>query len=83
MSLHDDWRLTLGFSPKKPISVQPVDENISTDAGLLIFREWDEQLHLTEEFAQQLDDPRRDPDHSILQMVRSRVFGILAGCAGW
>jgi len=79
MSLHDDWRLTLGFSPKKPISVQPVDETISTDAGLLIFREWDEQLHLTEEFAQQLDDPRRDPDHSILQMVRSRVFGILAG----
>jgi hypothetical protein len=64
----------------KPVCVEPVEEHISTDAGLLVFGEWNAKLGLTEGFAQQLDDPRRDPDHSVLQMVRSRTFGILAGC---
>ena len=59
--------------------MQPVQENISTDAGLLIFRQWDQEIRFTQGFAQQLDDWRCDPDHSILEMVRSRVFGILAG----
>jgi len=79
MNSHDVWQSTFNFLPEKPICVQPVEENISTDAGLLIFRQWDENRHFTEGFAQQLDDSRRDPDHSMLEMVRSRVFGILAG----
>jgi hypothetical protein len=79
MSLHDVWQLAFNFLPKKTVCVQPVDENLSTDAGLLIFRQWDEQQQLTEGFARQLEDQRRDPDHSILEMVRSRLFGILAG----
>ena len=79
MSLHDVWKLDFGFSPQSPICVEPVEENISTDAGLLIFRQWDEQRGFTDGFTQQLDDRRRDPDHSMLEMVRSRVFGILAG----
>ena len=79
MNLHDVWQLTLDFLPNKSISVQPVQENISTDAGLLIFRQWDQEIGFTQGFAQQLDDWRCDPDHSILEMVRSRVFGILAG----
>jgi len=33
----------------------------------------------TEGFARQLDDCRRHPGHSLQEMVRSRVFGILAG----
>ena len=79
MSLHDVWSLTFGFFSEKPVCVEPVEENLSTDGGLLVVRQWDERLGLTEGFAQQLDDTRRDPDHSILEMVRSRVFGILAG----
>lgn len=79
MSLHDVWQVTFDFLPQKPVCVQPVEENLSTDAGLLIFRQWDDQLGLTEGFAQQLVDRRVDPDHSMLEMVRSRVFGILAG----
>ena len=79
MNLHDVWQLTLDFLSNKSISVQPVQENISTDAGLLIFRQWDQEIGFTQGFAQQLDDWRCDPDHSILEMVRSRVFGILAG----
>ena len=79
MSLHDVWQLAFTFLPKKSVCVQPVDENISTDAGLLVFRQWDQQQQFTEGFAQQLDDQRRDPDHTTLEMVRSRLFGILAG----
>ncbi len=79
MSLHDVWQLSFGFLSKKPVCVQPVDENLSTDAGLLIFRQWDERQHLTQGFAEQLDDSRRDPAHTMLEMVRSRTFGILAG----
>ena len=79
MSLHTVWQMAFDFLPKKPVFVQPVDENLSTDAGLLIFRQWDDQQQFSEGFARQLDDQRSDPDHSMLQMVRSRLFGILAG----
>ena len=79
MSLHNVWQLAFNFLPKKPVCVEPVDENLSTDAGLLVFRQWDEKQQLTEGFAEQLDDHRRDPDHTTLEMVRSRLFGILAG----
>lgn len=79
MSLQDVWELSFGFLPQKPICVEPVEENISSDAGLLVFREWDQMQGSTTGFAEQLSDSRRDPDHSLLEMVRSRVFGILAG----
>ena len=38
MNLHDVWQVSFDFLPDKRISVEPVEENISTDAGLLIFR---------------------------------------------
>ena len=79
MSLHDVWQLNLEFLPQKSICIEPVEENLSTDAGLLIFRQWDQQQGFTEGFTSQLDDPRREPEHSLLEMVRSRTFGILAG----
>ena len=79
MSLHDVWQLDFDFSPHKTICVEPVDEHLSTDAGLLIIRQFDEQRGFTTGFADQLHDLRRDPDHTMLEMVRSRVFGIIAG----
>ena len=47
MNLHGVWQLTLDFLPHKSIFVQTVQENISTDAGLLIFRQWDQELRFT------------------------------------
>lgn len=79
MSLPDVWRLDFDFFSSKSISVEPTDENLSSDGGLLVFRQFDKQRRFTEGFAEQLDDPRVDPDHSMLEMVRSRLFGILAG----
>lgn len=79
MSLHDVWQLDFNFFSSKSICVEPSDENMSSDGGLLVFRQFDEQRRFTAGFAEQLDDPRDDPDHSMLEMVRSRLFGILAG----
>jgi hypothetical protein len=64
-----------------PLVIEPSPGQLSSDAGLLPIREFDDRIGLTRAFAGALDDPR-DPDlteHSFLEMVRSRVFGILAG----
>ena len=50
-----------------------------TTSTYRVLRQFDEQRRFTSDFAEQLDDSRRDPMHSKLEMVRSRVFGILAG----
>ena len=79
MNLYDVWQVTFDFLPKHPVSVKPVEEIISTDAGLLILGQWDQKFGFTERFSQQLDDWRSDPNHSLLEIVRSPVFGIRAG----
>jgi len=80
MSIQPVWQETLSFFDI-PIVVQPAQAQLSSDAGLLPFRELDEHLGLTRAFADALDDPR-DPDlidHSMLDLTRARVYGILAG----
>ncbi len=34
---------------------------------------------LTEQFAAALSDKRRDLEHSLLSMVRQRIYGVIAG----
>jgi hypothetical protein len=66
-----------------PLVIEPSPGRLSGDAGLLPLRQFDERLGLTRAFADALDDPR-DPgltEHTLLEMVRSRVYGILAGYA--
>ena len=70
MSIQSVWQITFDFFENTPIVVEPSQGQMSSDAGLLPIRQ----------FAEALDDPR-DPeliDHSFLEMVRSRVYGILA-----
>ncbi|MCH8829321.1 MAG: transposase [Planctomycetes bacterium] len=69
----------LEFHPKKRIDVENSAGRLSSDAGLLVVREFDQRIGLTEEFAAALNDGRRDPDHSSLSMVRQRIYGIIAG----
>ncbi len=74
------WQHTFGFMGNKPVVVEPVESRLTSDAGLLPIREFDQQLGLTQQFADVLQDPR-DPvftRHSFLEMTRSRIFGILA-----
>jgi Transposase DDE domain group 1 len=82
MNIQPVWQHTLDFLGT-PIVIEPSAALLTSDAGLLPFRQLDELLGLTRDFADALDDPR-DPDlteHTFLQMVRSRVYGILAGYA--
>lgn len=79
MSLRDAQATVFDFFTGKDIQVEAVDEYLTSDSGILIFRQFDRQREFTEGFAQQLTDDRRSPDHSMLEMVRSRVFGIIAG----
>jgi len=69
------------FFEPLPIPVEVSDAPLTSDAGLLPLRQFDERIGLTRQFAAALDDPR-DPDlteHTFPEMVRSRIFGILAG----
>jgi len=81
VSIQTAWQATFDFWGKLPILVEPSKTHLSSDAGLLPVRQFDEHIALTQQFAQALNDPR-DPkrcDHSLLQMVRSRIYGVLAG----
>jgi Transposase DDE domain group 1 len=79
MSIQPAWQHALDFFDV-PLLVEPSDGQLSSDAGLLPIRQFDEHIGLTQAFAGALNDPR-DPDlieHPLLEMVRSRVYGILA-----
>src|SRR5262245_59158195 len=80
MSVPAAWPQVLIFFGT-PLVVEPSPGQLSSDAGLLPVRQYDQGVGLTRAFADALDDPR-DPDlteHTFLEMVRSRVYGILAG----
>ena len=54
---------------------------VSSDGGLLLLREVDRRLGLTERMAGVLHDPR-DPDlitHPLVDLLRQRVYGIVQG----
>src|SRR5512144_1458102 len=64
-----------------PISVTLSSAQLSSDAGLLPIRQFDEHLGFSQQLAAALDDPR-DPDlveHTVPALLRARLFGILAG----
>ena len=83
MILQSAWQKSFGFLGSKPIVVEPVEEHLTSDAGLLPIRQFDEQIGLTAEFAAALHDLRFGPfvDHSFAEMARMRIYGILAGYA--
>jgi hypothetical protein len=81
VSLQSASLFDLDFFGSVPIRIAVSEAPLSSDAGLLPLRQFDERIGLTAHFAAALTDPR-DPDlieHSFLEMVRMRVFGILAG----
>lgn len=79
MSGQGVWTECLTFHPEKPVVVENSGGRLSSDAGLLLVREFDRRIQLTEQFAQALSDQRRNPEHSLLAMVRQRIYGIIAG----
>src|ERR1700728_1277348 len=83
MSLQGESLFDFDFFEPLPIQIEVSDAPLTSDAGLLPLRQFDERIDLTKQFAAALDDAR-DPElieHTFLEMVRSRIFGILAGYA--
>ena len=73
------------FIPGLPVIVESKNVQVSSDAGILPIKQFDDQIGLTERFIACLNDPR-DPDltrHHVDEMVRQRIFGILAGYEDW
>ena len=73
----------LKFSPlkRRVLEVNFGGGEVSSDAGLLLIRELDRRLKLTERAAAVLPDPR-DPDlivHSQRDMLRQRVYAMVQG----
>jgi hypothetical protein len=80
MSIQPAPPLCFDFFDPLPIVVETSNTPLTSDAGLLPLRQFDDLIGLTRGFAAALHDPR-DPDrsqHSFLEMVRMRLFGILA-----
>src|SRR5262249_53441920 len=82
MSIPAAWPQVLNFF-ETPLVIEPSRGQLSSDAGLLPIRQYDEGIGFTRAIADALDDPRNPEliEHPILEMVRSRVYGILAGYA--
>src|SRR5947208_7338778 len=81
MSIPPAGLFAFDFLEPLPIQIDVSEAPLTSDAGLLPLRQFDERIGLTSQFAAVLDDPR-DPElteRTFLEMVRSRVFGILAG----
>src|SRR3990172_17399 len=74
-------RIRFDFLPGLPIVVETQATLMSSDAGILPIRQFDDQSGFTERLVAGLHAPR-DPaltDHGFDEMVRQRIYGILAG----
>ena len=80
MIIHDVGQLSFDFFGGFPVEIEVSEAPLTTDAGLLPIREFDERMRFTEQFAAALQD-LRDVDgvkHSLASMVRQRIDGALA-----
>jgi len=83
MILQSAWQKAFDFLGSKPIVVEPAEQQLTSDAGLLPIRQFDEQISLTAQFSAALRDLRYQPFvlHTVAEMARMRIYGILAGYA--
>jgi hypothetical protein len=80
MIVQGGWQEVFSIAGCERIVMEPAEVQLTSDAGLLPIRALDERLGLTAAFAAALNDPR-DPDlieHTVAEMVRQRIYGILA-----
>jgi Transposase DDE domain group 1 len=80
MSLQSVPLTSFEFFSSRPVQIEISPAPLTSDAGLLPIRQFDDQIRLTEQFATAIED-KRDPDfvqQSLPSMVRQRIFGILA-----
>jgi len=74
-------QLTFSFYRHQPVRADFSGGQITSDAGLLPLRAFDQRHHLTRDWAELLGDPR-DEDrvrHHALLLLRQRIYQIVAG----
>lgn len=79
MSSQGAEQLSFDFLSDLPVVVQPSEGRLSSDAGLLPLRQFDQRWKYTARMADCLHDPKPSREQSLDSMLRQRIFGILAG----
>lgn len=76
-----DEQLTFSFWPGGKVKLDFDGGTLTSDAGLLPVRQFDEHLGLTERIAGCLQDPRQPGkvQHPDVEMLRQRLFQLIAG----
>ena len=74
-------QLSFSFYRHQPIRADFSGGQITSDAGLLPLRAFDQHHHVTHDLAQLLSDPREDDRvrHDSLRLLRQRIYQIIAG----
>ena len=74
-------QICFDFLSRLPIVVETKEVDVSSDVGILPLRQFDGQIGLTKRFIDCLEDTRDQDqtEHTFAEMVRQRIFGILAG----
>jgi hypothetical protein len=74
-------QLSFSFYRHQSIRADFSRGQITSDAGLLPLRAFDQRHHLTSDLAQLLSDPRQDDrvQHDALALLRQRLYQIVAG----
>ena len=75
----ENSQLRFDFIPAREVVMRPSAGQLTSDAGLLAIRQFDERTGWTAGFAACLGDQRDAAVHSVCSMIRQRVYGILAG----
>jgi len=89
MSSQGAEQIEFKFLPDLPVVVQQHAGQLTSDAGLLPIAQFDRRLNYTARMAACLDEPPADDprqqhrkpqsQHQRIEMLRQRLFGILAG----
>ena len=81
MSELQEWLFEPSFN--RSVKVRACDERITSDSGLLLLREADHRLGITEHLAARLDDPRRQDliRYELVELLRERVYALAMGYA--
>ncbi len=74
-------QLTFAYFRKRQLTVDFEGGEITSDAGLLLIRQADNSLQLTERIAGCIEDRRdsRYADHSMIDLLRQRIYQVVAG----
>lgn len=71
------------FEPtfNRAVKVLATDDRLTSDAGLLLLREADHRLGITESLANQLHDPRRQDliRYQLVELLRERIYALAMG----